>query len=531
MEALASSSPRGFQHLMLEPWVHDGLTQIEVELLEELHNIAAKTDIDTDDLIVLVLLMPFLETVEESDLDAMAVFDLPWIEDGLVTLKSYLKPLQAIAVESPELFQVLLALPGVRAGPASNDYSSLVIEDFLSIITGDDPDEASALAIAGMPFLHSLEPEDIEVMSQLAHMHLSSPGSLSDFLSYPPMSYGITDALAEAFELLNDTDPRLETKMWSMPWVIDGITREEVKVIDRVADVARANPQLALTMAAQDWVVDGMDAAETAFWATALHMAGSTRTYEDLPKVRSKQHRTISLPLAGDVNVWVMDTTVAPPGEDLLSTIEDTARIAEAFMQEPFPVTDIVLIVVPEGELHGHHAGSYMVLSRRNDEDLWGVSHETGHYYFGANFRQLWLSEGGAQFIAAYVNDRKGVQTMFDRRLELLGACTEFENIVDWQQRREYKGPSFPGVCDYDLGEKLLLNILETIGDDAMSAGLSEVYVSDAEFREQVLAGNLLVRPSDERLYLAFLKHTPEDRKEALRELYLELHGGDFLSE
>ena len=104
-------------------------------------------------------------------------------------------------------------MPGVRAGPVSNDYSSLVIEDFLSIITGDDPDKASALVIAGMPFLHSLEPEDIEVMGQLAHMHLSSPGSLSDFLSYPPMSYGITDALAEAFELLNDTDSRLEMNL------------------------------------------------------------------------------------------------------------------------------------------------------------------------------------------------------------------------------------------------------------------------------------------------------------------------------
>ena len=60
------------------------------------------------------------------------------------------------------------------------------------------------------------------------------------------------------------------------------------------------------------------------------------------------------------------------------------------------------------------------------------------------------------------------------------------------------------GGCDYDLGEKLLLNILETIGEDAMSAGLSDVYIPPPEFREQLLAGNILVRTSDERLYLAF---------------------------
>ena len=100
---LATSSPRGFQRLILKSWLHDGLTQAEVELLKELREISARTDIDAEDLIVRVLLMPFLETVEESDLDAMAVFGLPWIEDGLVTLKSYLKPLQAIAVESPKL--------------------------------------------------------------------------------------------------------------------------------------------------------------------------------------------------------------------------------------------------------------------------------------------------------------------------------------------------------------------------------------------------------------------------------------------
>ena len=183
-------------------------------------------------------------------------------------------------------------------------------------------------------------------------------------------------------------------------------------------------------MAAQDWVVDGIDFnAETAFWATALHMAGSTRTYEDLPKVRSKQHRAISLPLAGDVNVWVMDTTVAPPGEDLLSTIEDTAQIAEAFMQEPFPVTDIVLIVVPEGELawpSRRQLHSSYQTRRQTDEPLlsWCTSlMRQAHYYFSSNFRERWIREGGAQLIQSLVN--QGVRTLLDRKLELSDACAE----------------------------------------------------------------------------------------------------------
>ena len=513
--------------MMLESWLKDGLTQVEVDLLEELKRIAARPSVQDDGLIADILLLPFLETVEASDLDAMTVLGLPWVEDGIERAEKA-RPIevQTLAVEAPVVAQALMALPWVIEGPSANDHFGWVIRLFHSIATGGDRDESSPLRIAGMPFLQSLEGTDSNVMQTLARMHGQAPGSLGELLSRPPFSAGITDDLSRIVALV-DKEPEFVEMVWSLPWVTDGTTHEEAEAIDRIANVARSNPRIASAVAAQDWVIDGLDVAETAFVATVSHM--TSNGYDDLPKVRSKQHRAISLPLAGDVDIWVMDSTVAPPGEDLLTIIEDAARIAEDFLQEPFPVTDIILIVVPDGEIvNSGHYGSYMVLTRRN---LISIPHETARYYFSGNFRQIWLSEGGAEFIRAYVNGRKGVQTLLDRKLELSGACAEYENIVHWVHHRE-QGPR---VCDYALGEKLLLNILETIGEEAMSAGLSEVYIPYPEYREQqLLAGKVVLGvgpPSDERLYFAFLKHTPKDRKEAFQDLYRRLHGGTFVAE
>ena len=655
---------------MLEPWVKDGLNQVEVELLEELELIAARPSVQDAGLIADVLLMPLFDTVEASDLGLMAVTELPWVEDGLARdEQEYVMQLQAIGVVSPALFRALMALPWVSVDPSSGDYSSPVIEAFHSIIAGDNGDAPSALKIAGMPFLQSVVLADEEAMQVLADVHHSDPDSFAEFLSHPSVAEGITDALAGLFKSLSETDPEFAARawslpwvvdgideeesslirrlakiaqtnerfassaaaaysdaqdpylftnlirsvylehtelvdrvwalpwvidgitedevflidrlaamalsnlpfaltaveaysdvhvaeafrsaveslywdkqefvemVWSMPWVIDGITLKEAEAIDRIAGIAQVHAGLALTMAAQDWVIDGIDSGEAGFMSVVAHIAGKSTTYDALPKLRSKQHRAISLPLAGDVDIWVMDTTVAPPGEDLLTVIEDTARIAEGFFQEPFPSSDIVLVVVLEGQLHGHHAGSYMVLPRRKPRlvsyELQYVPHETAHYYFASNFQEHWLKEGGSQFIQAYVNDRTGVQTLLDRKFELSEACAEFENIVHWQHHWEQESRGTlregkAGGCDYDLGEKLLLNILETIGEDAMSAGLNEAYIPrHFDLKEQLAAG----RVSDERSYLAFLKHTPEDRKEAFQDLYRRLHGGAFVSE
>ena len=535
---LTTSSPAGFQRLMLEPWVKDSLTVVEVKVLEELKRIADNPSVQDDRLIADILLLPFLETVEASDLDEMAVFSLPWIEDGIERAeKRYVIELQALVAESADLVKALMALPWVIEGPTATESFGLTMRNFHSMVAGDGGDEATALRIAEMPFLRSFEPADSSVLGVLAAMHFSNPGRLREIL-FPFRSTGITANVGEIITVLWQeglNDEFVET-MWSLPWVIDGITEREKQVIRRVADVARTRTQLALAVITQDWFTDGVDLVEAAFAATLPSMAESSLAHEDLAKMGYRQHRVVDLPLAGDVNIWIIDKTVPPPNENLLTTIENTVRIAEEFLKEPFPTTDIVLVVGPQGERkYAGHYGSHMVLERHGDNDLQHVPHETAHYYFRANFEQLWLREGGAEFIEAYVNDRLGVRALIDHRLVLADVCSAYGNIVGWENywEQELKGTSKgrrPGVCDYGLGEKLLLNIMEIIGEDAMVSALRELYRPEHDYWDS--SGRRMASPPTEKqVYLAFLKHAPEDRKEAFQDLYRRLHGGAFVSE
>ena len=86
-----------------------------------------------------------------------------------------------------------------------------------------------------------------------------------------------------------------------------------------------------------------------------------------------------------------------------------------------FPTTDIILLVVPnDAGIGGGHHGTHMVLTRWLG-NVNNIPHETAHYYFFFNFGQVWFREGAAQFVEAYVNDRKGVEDLADRMAEVSG--------------------------------------------------------------------------------------------------------------
>ena len=511
--------------------------------------------------IVTLLLM------EQYDTEAAeSIRVLPWVEDGLIYSEQYaVIDLQLMAAESREVFWALIGKPWMQ------DMTQLVyyvVRDFGYIATGPERDSRSALQIAGMPFLESVESTDFAATRILSRHHLQHPGSLPQFLSDLRLSTGITDASTGVVILtgLEQDNPQAGAAMWAMPWVADGIVESEVPLISRLAVLAVKDPSLALTAAefvnadgedldsnlidslsvlayayptlrdalvSQPWFADGLSREEAALVIVLAGIAGnSVPFFNDLLQTHYTQSRTISLPIAGEVNIWVIQDAPPPPDEDLLTIIEDTVRIAEGFLRVPFPTTDIILLAVPDGRgVFSGHGGSHMVLTRLVGE-VRSIPHETAHYYFYFNFGQFWLREGGAQFFEAYVNDLMGVQDLADRKSELSRSCTNYENIrhhnyIRVHIYRETPGGDGPGPCDYVMGENLLINVFETIGGEAMSSALREIYVPYNE--EPFLTGEAGRPPTDAEVYLAFLKHVPSDREEELRDLYRRLHGGAFV--
>ena len=206
--------------------------------------------------------------------------------------------------------------------------------------------------------------------------------------------------------------------------------------------------------------------------------------------------------------------------------MENTARVSEELYQVPFPKSDIILLVVdPDSTEHTigqGHLGSHMVLERFLEE-VGFLSHETAHYY--ARNGPGWFTEGGAEFIAAYVNHHEGVRSLSEHKIDttqrLRDTC-EYQgiaNIAHLQYRNEhiFTGPG-KGGCTYIMGEHLLLNIYETIGEPAMSHALEELYLTGVESRGL----------SEEIIYEAFWNHAPSGSKNAFDELYRQLHGGNY---
>ena len=422
--------------------------------------------------------------------------------------------------------------------------------------------------VASLPWLTdevtSDEQEALEALSRIAGIDFETAQSIADLAWFQDNITSTEKQALKGLRVIFRADPVLAKRIVDVPRFTDDITFFESISLHALGEVARLNPELAShwgenalrgsgdlgfhvllsifdfvslesdtldRLMRQPWFADGLDDEETAF-LTVLGptVTNHTQEYDDLLENRFTQASTVSLPLAGEVNIWVFQSTPFPPDDEVLETIEDTVRITERFMTLPFPTTDIILLLGEDGS----HLGSFMTLTRFEDGVVLFVPHETAHYYFGLLMKgPAWFSEGGAEFIEALVWDRKGVLSLDDRRSQLGGAfssCFGTLMVTNLWELDHFDGRTLG--CDYSMGEYFLLKIHETIGEEAMGAAMREMSVTLGESDSEALASGL--RTDDgraEAIYRAFLNHAPADTREELRELYRTLHGGPFLEE
>ena len=239
------------------------------------------------------------------------------------------------------------------------------------------------------------------------------------------------------------------------PWVMDGIVRPEMFALNDLLDMADWNPEFARYVLSfsedvpvrardvylisdlywlregsteqyehlivQPWFTDGLDPEERAFIITLD--APDPDWFDDLVEARFTRSATISLPLAGEVDLWAFQHTPFPPDENLLVMMEQAVRGAERFMRVPFPMNDVIVLFLEESKylmgFRAVHEGEHIRISR-SAYPLVGsatVYHEVAHYYFSGGIGPNWLAEGGADFIVSYIIDWLGVESLEDRLL------------------------------------------------------------------------------------------------------------------
>ena len=514
-------------------WFTDELTNDECWAIHHLHSIAA-TDIEL----------------------ATSIARYQWVTDGVAENECWaIDHLDSIAAIDIELARSIAGYQWVTDGVTEDERWAIRHLDGIAAIDID-----LARSIAGYQWLidGATEDERLDRVYSIADIKLATSVGLtlfSDALYEDERSaleylYGI--AALDYLYGIAGIDIELATSITSSPWFTDGVTERENLSLKYLYNIASVDSEFAryigespwLTgdrgrdlyfetlyslaqiasfpnrlaqLTAQPWITDGIDDDEAAFIVVLRRIASRGGAwYKDiLAAPRYTRHSTVSLALAGEVEIWVIDNT-APTNDKMLTVIGDTARIAEEILRTPFPTTDIIFFLTDQAI--AVFSTNHIVLSRSGSLTLSGnLIHEIAHYYFSGF--PVWLNEGGAEFVAAHVRDRMGVEDLARRKANRSAngnpRCGEAENIRHQMYLlanvyREY----YRNFCEYRMGEHLLWSISDTIGEEATSSALMKL---------------LATKPvTEEEVYRVFLEHSPPHREEELRDLYRELHGGAF---
>ena len=571
------------------PWVADGVTDRESIALEGVGSIASK---DTELARTVAGLLWFSDGITEDErwaIDALnniadkdaylanMVANLLWFSDGITEDEGWaIGALNNIADTDTDLANMVANLPWFSDGITEDERWAI---SNISDIAIKDADLANMVANL-LWFSDGITEDERWTLGALKNIAIKDADLANMVANLPWSSDGITEDERWAISNISDIaikDADLANMVANLPWFSDGITEDERQTLDALRRIASIDRDLASQLAAsvnnqsrdldsntldalshiaargdgalgrltsQSWYADVLNDEESALVVVLGGLiSNSPNLYDELLQNHFIQTRTVSLNLARDVNIYVIQNSPFPSYENLPRLIKESALIIEDFMGVPFPTTDIILHVVVGSIYELTHKGgvylrSHMRIVRYGGDASWALPHETAHYY--THGPPGWFVEGMATFLAAYVGHRSGVPNHFSQRRAgssagIRSTCryddepienirhynyiVERIQIGDW--RRVSQDDRFWG-CRYPMGENLLFAVYDAIGEGAMSAAVRELYLQSRD------SG----RPAtEEDIYRAFLKHTPHDKVEAFLDVYQRLHGGAFAFE
>ena len=483
--------------------------------------------------------------IRDSDL-AETLARMPWVANGVT--EGDLIALEAVwgfAFVELEIVRMLSSLPWIADGVNNDERWALF---YLNIIAHKDIELAKT--IAELPWftdddIAAYETEAVGVINDVLNIDAELAIMVAKFPLFSKTQtegYAHVQALS-ALRFLAEEDTELA---WKLAQSLNNQTRDllPLYVLDSLWSIG-IDVDAFRQLTSQQWFVDGLDDEEAALVVILGNGAIfqiNPLLYQDMLRSRFTQTKTISLPLAGEVDVYIIQDDPFPPDEDLLSVIEDAALVSEEFLGAPFPTTDIILHVVDSAD-HPHsssHGLTHMTLVRfGGTASLSSLVHEMAHYYFSAiRFMGLrWLTEGSAEFMEGYFDYRTSGQdlsTIQSNALAESQICTDVLNVENIQHlyvlirnrswetdRRALK------ICQYRMGHHFLWSVYRLVGEEALASALRELHRAELGRKQGLQAG----RPDDEveeDVYQVFLKHTPSDKKEEFRDLYRRLHGGTF---
>ena len=275
--------------------------------------------------------------------------------------------------------------------------------------------EAALSKIIEMPFLRTVEPADLSAMKSLWRILHDNPSQFDRVMNHPTLQAGITD--------------------------------EWTTVITTLASAANNNPRLIHTL---------LD-----------------------PQTVSVESRKINLPLSGSIVLAIVRTEPGPNRS--MDLLQHAVTQAEQQMGIALPTQHVVLLFADASKpgYAGTNYESHIVINKGYDVDdgsqlanhlLATIAHEVAHYYWRSN--SDWIDEGMATLLEAnaeYARTGKQIATTYQ-------PCSAFDNIAQLDRAKPSIGtPNF--ICNYALGERLFIELLDALGSRAFSNAAKSLYL------------------------------------------------------
>ena len=334
-----------------------------------------------------------------------------------------------------------------------------------------------------------------------------------------------------------------------LPWVRDGITEDEMELIRDIRDLADSHPDVADSvitapdetgefiraimrsvryvlgkdesqleqLGSQSWFQDGLTEEEAALIVVLQSAADSEEVFDDLLQDGHVRSETISLPLAGEVDLFAVGRSEF----ELKSALERMGFALgsmEGFMGIPWPEPNVIMLQELESDLArtalaGWKSGTHVVVKNESKNTTY---HELAHFFF--SFGPRWLDEGGADFLMLYTltEDANSFSLgYFADQVSITEHCAPFgsASVQGWVETRA--GGSY---CPYWLGRQFLRGMYRILGYEVVSSALRELY-------ENSRATDRRAIEIEDEIYQAFLSNTPSSQQDEFRVWYHCLHG------
>ena len=410
------------------PWIQNGITQTGVHALEWIRWLAKNSKEAGD---VAVTLPWVQDDITETENDALkwiswlananertaaAIISLPWVQDGITDTELdavkqlYWLTRQQNGGRNIANLEAVLGLPWIQ------DNITVTEADFLDFFEDLDNDHAKeAAAVINMPFLKSLEEDDVLALRGVER--LGDKDLLSVLMSHPTLTSGITDAqttlIIAAGTLLDAEEIRrmLTPGYASIETLSSGTTLTPDLKVSIVRTGSQPQPGIAAGIG---------DAVE--FAEEIMH--------EPLP--------------ASHVIVVLNDKAFNP--------LYGGANHGFAFSLHPEGEK-------PRDTLDGHYFLSAIV-------------HETAHYFWRG--MADWIDEGVADLFEYLYGVQSGISPGLLETPEREDCeAHDLEMLTGWDPEQENK-EAF--LCNYYLGQSLFLDLLENLGEDELTIKLRDLY-------------------------------------------------------